>query len=344
MPGRTRGSRAMSCRPSAGRRRCAGGRTRATPVNAASPPVPGRSSGYVEPRRVPRSPVPPLEDCRGTLQRRVSRKTGEQPAVTDAEPIGIRYARQRAREPGIERASLLIFFDRPGKPARRPFREIVVAAQEVLVRVRAGRRTITQGAPFSGRQLARNGRRHLLRHVILERKKGFGGSFVRLSPRAKAGLGIDKSCDDPHSARRAPHTSFYDVANCHFPANRDAVVRRSLTQPARTLAAHLLHLQATYIPESGRNLLRQAVGEVCITRIGGEIVEVQYADAQVGRRVPAAGVPHEPAPECRNAEDDGRRGTHAPRGHRTPVAGRERIDEGPNGCGTVRRRFGQPGE
>src|SRR5439155_2029477 len=113
---------------------------------------------------------------------------------------------------------------------------------------------------------------------LLEHKQVRGGAIVVFAPDAEAVGGLDKAHRHPHSSAGAAHASLHEVAHTQHPAHGHEVVGHGVAQTTRGMAAGALDLESLDAPEAGRDLLREPIGQVCIGRVGRQVVEVQHRD------------------------------------------------------------------
>src|SRR2546429_9445864 len=106
--------------------------------------------------------------------------------------VAVGRAGEGASESRVETCGRFVLFDRARDGTGGPLGQEVVAAQEVVVRLRILSRARLERDPLGGQQLAGDLDRDLARDVFLEREQVALGPVVVAAPDPKAGSGVDE--------------------------------------------------------------------------------------------------------------------------------------------------------
>ena len=138
-----------------------------------------------------------------------------------------------------------------------------IAAKVVIVRRGIPRRPLREGGALGGRKPPDHAARDGLGDVVLDGQHVAVGPIESRPPHARPRPGVDEFDGDPDSRPRAPDQGRIVGGMAAEPLDRGA----------------RLHPQARYLRQTRDDFVGEAVGQVRVPRIGGEVVKVQHGDA-----------------------------------------------------------------
>jgi hypothetical protein len=111
--------------------------------------------------------------------------------------------------------------------------------------------------------------------LVLEGEDVFEVAIVALGPEVKAGCGVDQLRVDPDPVRSASDAAFEDVTNAEVLGDLPGRCRSSLVLKYGVTRGDE---EARELRQVGDQILSQAIAEVFLLRVAGEVIERQNRD------------------------------------------------------------------